>query len=223
MVNNHLVCFDEVLEMVMNCTHNVVLPPNFIKSNPKNPTVTPPGAGDDDKKRNKKEQKRKRGDEEDARITKNTEPITEFLMKQGEIRKRDFAGKCSRDRPKWGEEWMCARWNIRGECFVNCNNKTSHVEASAVPQAKRDEFKTYIQRSVGRTRLPLLRPDFPGRGLVMPGLQKSHSTNPPTPTGLQLHVIHQSSHPIYPSLTPRIPTMTTSLSVGGMTATSQLL
>ena len=146
MVNNHLVCFNEVLEMVMNCILNVVLPPNFIKSNPKNPTVTPPGAGDDDKKRNKKEQKRKRGDEEDARITKNTEPITEFLMKQGEIWKRDFAGKCSRYQPKWGEEWMCARWNIRSECFVDCNNKRSHVGASAVPQAKRDEFKTYITK-----------------------------------------------------------------------------
>jgi hypothetical protein len=45
MVNDRLICFDEVFEMVMNCTLNVVLPHNFIKSNPKNPTVTPPGPG----------------------------------------------------------------------------------------------------------------------------------------------------------------------------------
>ena len=48
MVNDRLVCFDEVFEMAMNCSLNVTLPPNFIKSPPKNPTVTPPGAEDED-------------------------------------------------------------------------------------------------------------------------------------------------------------------------------
>ena len=133
MVNDRLVCFDEVFEMVMNCTLNVVLPPNFIKSTPKIPMATPPGGGEDNKNGNKKEKKRKQGDDEDARIIKNTAPITEFLMRQGEIWKRDFSGKCSRDQPKWGEEWMCARWHIRGECFVNCNNKSSHERSKCCP------------------------------------------------------------------------------------------
>jgi len=58
MVNDRLVCFDEVFEMVMNCSLNVTLPPNFIKSPPKNPTVTPPGAKDEDGKvRGKKKRK----------------------------------------------------------------------------------------------------------------------------------------------------------------------
>ena len=50
MVNDRLVCFDEIVEMVMNCSLNVILPPNFIKPPPINPTVTPPGAGDDEGK-----------------------------------------------------------------------------------------------------------------------------------------------------------------------------
>ncbi len=146
MVNDRLICFDEVFKMVMNCTLNVILPPSFIKSLPKNPTVTPPGAGDDEGKGPGKGKKRKRGDGNEDRIIKNSAPITKFLMQEGEIWQQDFARKCSRDRPKWGEEWMCARWHIRGECFIDCNNKSSHVRANAVPQAKRDEFKTYLMK-----------------------------------------------------------------------------
>ena len=97
MVNNRLVCFGKVFEMVMNCTLNVTLPPNFIKSPPKNPTFTPPGAKDEDGKGRGKGKKRKQGDGNEDHIIKNTAPITEFLMKEGKIWKRDFAGKCSRD------------------------------------------------------------------------------------------------------------------------------
>ena len=97
MVNNCLVCFDKVFEMVMNCTLNVILLPNFIKSLPKNPTVTPPGAEDEDSKGHGKGKKRKRGYGDEDRIIKNTAPITKFLMKEGKIWKRDFVGKCSRD------------------------------------------------------------------------------------------------------------------------------
>ena len=83
MVNDRLVCFDEVFEMVMNCTLNVTLPPNFIKSPPKNPTVMPHGVEDEDGKGRKKGKKRKRGDGNEDRIIKNTAPITKFLMKEG--------------------------------------------------------------------------------------------------------------------------------------------
>ena len=77
MVKDRLVCFDEVFEMVMNHSLNMTLPPNFIKSPPKNPTttttVTPPG--DNDKQWGGKK-KRKRNDNDGDRIIKNTAPIT---------------------------------------------------------------------------------------------------------------------------------------------------
>jgi hypothetical protein len=150
MVNDCLVCFDEVFEMVvMNSSVNVTLPPNFINPPPKNPstatTVMPPG---DDGKR--KGGKKKKSDKvEGEHITKNAAPISEFLLKEGEIWKRNFAGKCSKDHPKWDNTtFMCARWHIRGECFVDCNNKASHMGACAVPQAKRNEFKTYLGKDL---------------------------------------------------------------------------
>jgi hypothetical protein len=145
MVNNRLICFNEVFEMVMNSSVNVTLPPNFINPHPKNPstptTVMPPG--DDGQQKGGK--KRKSDKVEGEHIIKNADPISEFLLKEGKIWKHNFAGKCSKDRPKWDDTtFMCARWHIRGECFVDCNNKASHMGACAVPQAKCDKFKTYL-------------------------------------------------------------------------------
>jgi hypothetical protein len=145
MVNDHLICFDEVFDMVMNSSVNVTLPPNFINPPPKYPstttTVMPP---EDDEKR--KGGKRRKSDEvKGERITKNAAPISEFLLKKGEIWKRYFAGKCSKDCPKWDDTtFMCASWHIHGKCVVNCNNKASHVGVCAVLQEKRNKFKTYL-------------------------------------------------------------------------------
>ncbi len=68
-------------------------------------------------------------------------------MKDGETWKEHFAGKCSKDHPKWDDStFMCARWHIRGECFVDCNNKASRVGASTAPQTKKDDFQAYITK-----------------------------------------------------------------------------
>ena len=147
MINDRLLSFDKVFKMVMNHSLNMTLPPNFIKSPPKNPTTTTSTTlpRDNDKHRGGGK-KRKWNDNKKDCIIKNTAPITKFLMKEDKIWKQDFAGKCSRDRPKWNDSgaFMCARCWIRGECFFDCNNKASHVGASAVPQVKRDEFSTYV-------------------------------------------------------------------------------
>jgi hypothetical protein len=121
----------------------VTLPPNFIKPSPKKPTPKlTPKPGDNRKRKNNK---RKTDKVREERVIKNAAPITEFLMKDDEVWKRNFAGKCMRDCPKWDNNtFMCARWYIRGECFRDCNNKASHVGACAVPSMKQDEFKTYL-------------------------------------------------------------------------------
>jgi hypothetical protein len=147
MVNNCLVSFDKVFEMVMNSTMNVTIPSNFVKPTPKiSPTsnnITP--AGEDGKQKGGK--KRKSGKAGGERITKNVAPISEFLMKDGKNWKQHFARKCYKDCPKWDDTiFMCAHRHIRGECFVDCNNKGSHVGACAIPPAKRKEFKAYIAK-----------------------------------------------------------------------------
>jgi hypothetical protein len=68
-------------------------------------------------------------------------------MKEGKNWKRNFAGKCSMDYPKWDDTtFMCAHWYIHAKCFVYCNNKTSHVGVCAVPQANCSKFKKYLEK-----------------------------------------------------------------------------
>jgi hypothetical protein len=142
MVNDRLVSFDEVFEMVMNSTMNVSLPPNFVKPTPKNsPTSNNITSAREDGKR-KGGKRRKSGKADGERITKNVVPIPKFLMKDSKNWKEHFSGKCSKDCPKWDDTtFMCARWHIHGECFVDCNNKANHVGVYAVPPAKHDKFK----------------------------------------------------------------------------------
>jgi hypothetical protein len=147
MANNRLVCFDEVFEMVMNSTINITLPPNFVKPAPKSPPTSTGAASAEGDGKKKGGKKRKSGKIDGERIVKNPAPISEFLMKDGENWKEHFAGKCSKDCPKWDDTtFMCARWHIRGECFVGCNNKASRVRAPAVPQTKKDDFLAYITK-----------------------------------------------------------------------------
>ena len=144
MVNDRLVSLDKIFEMVMNSSLNVILPPNFIEPPPKIQSPEPnPTPGQDKKGKGKKS----KSDEANDHIVKNAAPITEFLIKESKDWRQDFAVKCSTDRPKWDDTFfMCARWHIHGECFVDCNNKASHVGACAIPQAKHTEFKKYLNK-----------------------------------------------------------------------------
>jgi hypothetical protein len=75
MVNNHIVNFTPVIEMVLNSSLNIILPPNFIKSPPKNPTnaitILP---GEDNPTIKKGGKKRKSDDVNEECMVKNTAP-----------------------------------------------------------------------------------------------------------------------------------------------------
>jgi hypothetical protein len=86
----------------------------------------------------------------EKRTVKNSDPIKDFLIKEGEDWKKDYAGKFTKDIPTWNnDESMCVRWQVNGYCFKNCNNKGSHVGAKEVPVDKRDEFHNYLKKVRG--------------------------------------------------------------------------
>ncbi len=59
--------------------------------------------------------------------------VDEFKMKDGDNWCKHLSGKLPKGQSTWGKnEWMCARWLTKGDCFVNCNNKACHVGAEAV-------------------------------------------------------------------------------------------
>jgi hypothetical protein len=106
MVNDCLVSFDKIFEMVMNSSLNVILPPNFIKPPPKNPSPKlNPTPGLDNKQKGKGK-KRKSDKANGDRIIKNAAPITKFLIKDSKDWRQDFAGKCSSDCPTSDKQKM---------------------------------------------------------------------------------------------------------------------
>ena len=60
---------------------------------------------------------------------------------------KDFCGVCNDSKPKWdGRTVMCPRWNIRGFCFDNCRNISSHVEDEENPPGKKAEMKAWMAK-----------------------------------------------------------------------------
>ncbi len=182
-VNDRLISFDKVFEMVMNSTMNVSLPPNFVKPTPKNsPTSNKVKPAREEGKR-KGGKKRKSGKADGERITKNVVPISEFLMKDGKNWKEHFAGKCSKDCPNGTTPLSCA---CIGTSVVNAlltaTTKQVTLECAPFPQQSAMNSRPTSPRFAGRTSPPP-QPDFPGRGFAMPGVKKSLPTIPHKPHG----------------------------------------
>jgi hypothetical protein len=146
MYNDCLASFDKVFEMVINSSLSVILPPNFIRPPPKNPTTIPtvlPG----EVRRQTGRKKRKSEEVKRERIVKNSASINNFLIKESKVWKCNFAGKGTRDCPKCNKNTsICVRWYDHGECFVGCNNKASHMGACAVLSTKHSKFKDYLKK-----------------------------------------------------------------------------
>ena len=141
MINDWLVNFDPIIESVLNSTLNIVLPPNFIAaSTTKQTNTTVLSPRDNTKKKNP-------DNDDNDRMVKNTAPVKEFLLKEGEDWPKNFTGKRTGDCPKWGvTDWMCTRWWVKGKCFRDCGNEASHVGACAIPPAKRSKFQAYLTK-----------------------------------------------------------------------------
>ena len=222
MVNDRLVCFDEIFEMVMNCSLNVILPPNFIKSPPINPTVTPPGPETMKKKAAVKEKRGSKETETKPASSKTPRPSPSFSSRKARSGSEISQGNAPATAPSGGKNGCAPAGTSVANASLTATTSQATWEQTKFPNQSAKSSKHTSQKFDGKTCLTLLRPDFPGRGLATPGPKKNHPTYPPTPAGRQHHVAPRSYQPMYPKVMPHPPTMTTSSSIGGTTATSQL-
>jgi hypothetical protein len=150
MVNDHLVCFDKVLEMILNNSLNMILSPNFIKPSPKKANAQTHTYA----RGRQRTEKFLRGRPTKSKRSafKNAAPIMEFLMKDNEVWKRVFMRIWTGVCPKWDKNtFMCARWYIRGIFFHDCNNKASHVGACIIPLSRTNSRLT-MEKFAKRTQ-----------------------------------------------------------------------
>jgi hypothetical protein len=177
MVNDRLVCFDEVFKMVMKSTINVTLPPNFVKPAPKSPPTSTGAASAEGNRKNKGGKKRKSGEINGECIVKNPAPISKFLMKDGKIGRSILPASAPRIVPSGTTPHSCVP---AGTSVANALSTatTKQVTSERPPSLKQRKtiFLPTSPKFAGRINPPP-RLDFPGRGPA----QRKASQQTPTP------------------------------------------
>ena len=52
-------------------------------------------------------------------------------------------------RPKLNGSFMCHRWHSKGYCFLDCNNKASHVPSDTVQDPVKEKYTAWVKTTVG--------------------------------------------------------------------------
>ena len=74
-------------------------------------------------------------------------PSLAVCLEDGKVFRDTFRGNFVEARHNWNKKCkMCARWHIKHVCFKNCRHKESHVPESKVPDDKKTEMKTYVDK-----------------------------------------------------------------------------
>ncbi len=136
-MDDRIIDFSNVIELVLNGTFTMPLLPSFQRINSKAAINKCSGndlAKEDSKKMQKSDKTEK---QEKLVIVKNKHQQESFKMKQNESWKRNLKSAYIDSRPSWGgkkTKKMCIKWHIHGECFDNCNRKESYVPKISFPQ-----------------------------------------------------------------------------------------
>jgi hypothetical protein len=148
-VNDRIIDFSDVIELILNGTFTMPLPPSFKRINSK-AAINKRSSNDLAKEDSKKEQKSdKKEKQEKLVIVKNKHQHKSFKMNQNKSWKRFFKSAYIDSRPSWDgkkTKKMCIKWHIHGECFENCNRKESHVPKEDIPPAKVKEMCAFMAK-----------------------------------------------------------------------------
>jgi hypothetical protein len=148
-VNDRIIDFSNVIELVLNGTFTMPLPPSFQRINSKAAINKHSGnylAKEDNKKKQRSDKKEK---QEKLVIIKNEHQHESFKMKQNKSRKRNFKLAYVDSRPSWDSKKtkkMCIKWHFHGECFNSCDRKESHVPKEDIPPTKVKEMCAFMAK-----------------------------------------------------------------------------
>jgi hypothetical protein len=87
----------------------------------------------------------------------NDQTTSDRIVNEGKIenwiKEDEMYNKCFRNgetlcqRPKLGNTIMCHRWNSKGYCFENCNNKASHIPSTELPAEAKKEYTKWVEKA----------------------------------------------------------------------------
>ncbi len=146
-VNDKIIDFSDVIELVLNLTITMPLLPSFQRINSKD-AINKRSSNDLAKEDSKKKQKSDNKEKQEKSVIVKNEHQHEFIkMKQNKSWKRNFKSAYVDSRPSCdGEKTkkMCVKWHIHGECFDNCDRKESHMLKEDIPSAKVKEMCAFM-------------------------------------------------------------------------------
>ena len=80
-----------------------------------------------------------------ASVERNEDPVDGWLLKDLKKWPQFSGAENSKGRPLWDEKTpICHKYHIKGVCYSDCPNKASHVGKGDIPDAKKKEFKAWI-------------------------------------------------------------------------------
>ena len=143
-VNDRIIEFDHLVNMVLDQMFHMQLPPCFHV-----PTDTPEHVAGGPNKRLKISAGHPSPESAPRSMVTNNSQFDAFKLKDGEDWKT-FCGASVNDRPMWNDQCrMCARWHIKGNCFSDCPHAASHVPHEKVSTEKERSFQKYVKKVRG--------------------------------------------------------------------------
>jgi hypothetical protein len=142
-VNNRILQFKDLIDIVFNGTFHVNLPPSFAKVSGQATTLSAPTENKQANGKNKggsegrKGQKKQTSDDGNGNLVKNTTQPVKFKLTAGELWKDNFATILPHDQPALMDKiWMCARWHLKRDCYDNCARAVSHMTNNNIHNEK---------------------------------------------------------------------------------------
>jgi hypothetical protein len=110
-----------------------MLPPCFREVEAKEEdAVTAKGNRTNKRKKDDTKDKRKKQKEGNPNLAvKNEHQCIDFKLREGK-HGQICAGSKVKERAKLNGTFMCGCWHTRGNCFLDCKNKASHVPCSKI-------------------------------------------------------------------------------------------
>ncbi len=148
-MNDRIIDFSNVIELVLNGTFTMPLPPSFQRINSKAAINKRSGndlAKEDSKKKQKSYKKEK---QEKLVVVKSEHQHKSFKMKQNKSWKRNFKSAYIDIRPGWDSKKtkkICIKWHIQRECYDNCDRKESYTPKDDIPPAKVKEMCAFMAK-----------------------------------------------------------------------------
>lgn len=144
-VNDNLIDFSDDMNKVLLRNFSYMLPQSLkskFEDNSSEETIPSPNPP-------KKRRKSSFDDKEESRMVSNNSTLECWIIPEDKYNSKvRHNASAIRKRPKLNGKFMCHRWHSKGYCFVDCNNKDSHIPSDSISDPVKGEYTKWVASTV---------------------------------------------------------------------------